>query len=251
MPMSANQRISAVSDTIVRAANDMVGQCDLRITEHGAYDPNFLAYLLLCRTRTNFWAARLLTQQNMIVEARTLTRCCFENAFLVAGLREEGRTFANKMKADDEAGRKNRLKFAKESNQIFESLDPEMQRAVETALGEIERPSFLTPKGAAKMGAFKELYLAYSQFSGNSAHPTLTSLARYWRKDASNAIEVTVTPEPSQSELDQTLLFACMATLGILGTIDEMFGHVPAGQFLPTISNEIQSIQNAEAAATD
>ena len=86
-----------------------------RVTKHGLYDPNFLAYLLLCRTRSNFAAAILLTKQRMIVEARTLARCCFENAFLVAGLREQGRAFADRMKEDDEAGCKTRLKFARDS----------------------------------------------------------------------------------------------------------------------------------------
>ena len=149
------------------------------------------------------------------------------------------------MKEDDEAGRKNRLKFARDSEAIFESLEPEMQKAVDTALSGIERPNLLSPKGASKVGAFKELYLAYSQFSGDAAHPTLTALARYWRRDANSDVEVTVAPEPSKDELDQTLLFAAMAILGILIAIDEMFGHVPAGRVLPAIGAEIQAIQGA------
>jgi hypothetical protein len=243
--MQTDQRIIAVSSSIAAASNAMVAQCVPRVTEHGLYDPNFLAYLLLCRTRSNFAAAILLTKQRMIVEARTLARCCFENAFLVAGLREQGRAFANRMKEDDEAGRKNRLKFARDSEAIFESLEPEMQKAVDTALSGIERPNLLSPKGASKVGAFKELYLAYSQFSGDAAHPTLTALARYWRRDANSDVEVTVAPEPSKDELDQTLLFAAMAFLGILIAIDEMFGHVPAGRVLPAIGAEIQAIQGA------
>ena len=138
----------------------------------------------------------------MIVQARTLTRCCFENAFLVSGLREQGREFSERMKKDDEAGRKIRLKFAKDSEAIFESLEPEMQQAVDTAITGFERSSLLSPKGAAKVGAFKELYLAYSQFSGDAAQPTLTALARYWCRDANNAVEIIVSPEPTKDELD-------------------------------------------------
>ena len=88
--MQTDQRIIAVSSSIAAASNAMVAQCVPRVTEHGLYDPNFLAYLLLCRTRSNFAAAILLTKQRMIVEARTLARCCFENAFLFAGLRDKG-----------------------------------------------------------------------------------------------------------------------------------------------------------------
>lgn len=42
-----------------------------------------------------------------------------------------------------------------------------------------------------------------------------------------------VRPEVSQAELDQTLIFAGMAVLGLLGIIDEMFGHVaPSGSLV-------------------
>jgi hypothetical protein len=86
--MDVGQRIFALSDSVATAANEMVSQCELRVTEHGMYDPNVLAYLLLCRTLSNFAGAILLTRQRMIVEARTLTRCCFENAFF--GFRASG-----------------------------------------------------------------------------------------------------------------------------------------------------------------
>ena len=242
-------QIFAVADRLIRATKEFVAQCALQVTEHGILDPNALAYLLLCRTYANFVAAILLTQRRLVVEARTMARCCFEDAFLIAGLREQGRAFSDRMREDDEAGRKLRLKFARESEAIFDSLEPEIQEAVDAALSGIERSAFLTPKGAAKIGAFKELYLAYSQFSGDAAHPTLTALARYWRRDENNAIEIIADPKAKQDELVQTLLFASMAVLGILGTIDEMFGHVSAGKVLQSISEEIKSIQDAEAAA--
>jgi hypothetical protein len=249
--MTITERIFALSNRLIQTTKEVIGQCTLQVTEHGLLEPRFLAYLLLCRTYTNFSAAVLLVQRRLVVEARTLTRCCFENAFSVAGLREQGRAFADRMKEDDEAGRKVRLQFARSSASIFDSLELEMQQAVDAALSGIERPAFLSPKSAASIGAFKELYLAYSQFSGDAAHPTLTALNRYWQRDENNEIEVVAGPESKQEELDQTLLFACMAVLGILGAVDEMFGRVPAGRALPAISDEIRSIQDAEAALTD
>src|SRR4029079_16031103 len=60
--ISITARILAVSDHLIRATNEIIEQCELRTTEHGNYDPNFLAYLLLCRTRSNFFAATLLTR---------------------------------------------------------------------------------------------------------------------------------------------------------------------------------------------
>ena len=39
---------------------------------------------------------------------------------------------------------------------------------------------FLKPKDASDAGPFKETYVAYSPFSGDAAHPTITALARHW-----------------------------------------------------------------------
>ena len=63
------------------------------------------------------------------------------------------------MKKDDEAGRKIRLKFAKDSEAIFESLEPETQQAVDTAITGLERSSLLSPKGAAKSAPLKNCIL--------------------------------------------------------------------------------------------
>jgi hypothetical protein len=95
--MNISQRIFAVSDSLAKAVDEIIGQCEPRLTQYRILDPNVLTFLLLCRTRSNFIAAILLIKQRMIVEARTLARCCFENAFLVAGLHEQGRAFVDRI----------------------------------------------------------------------------------------------------------------------------------------------------------
>jgi hypothetical protein len=52
----------------------------------------------------------------------------------------------------------------------------------------------------------------------------------------------------SQAELDQTLIFAGMAVLGLLGVIDEMFGHVAPSGTLVRLRDELQALQDEEAA---
>jgi hypothetical protein len=47
----------------------------------------------------------------MVVEARVLTRCCFENLFTVVKLQEKGSAFVEKMDADRKAIRKARGEF--------------------------------------------------------------------------------------------------------------------------------------------
>src|SRR5262245_10143142 len=48
-------------------------------SEAGTGDPKVVALALLARTMGNFEAAVLLLDNDHIVEARAVTRCCFEN----------------------------------------------------------------------------------------------------------------------------------------------------------------------------
>lgn len=56
------------------------------------------------------------------MEARVLARCCFENMIMVGGLSAKGEAFAERMKADDRAGRSNRLKFALETEALCDGV---------------------------------------------------------------------------------------------------------------------------------
>jgi hypothetical protein len=79
--------------------------------EAGAADPQIVAVLLLVRTLSNFRGALILLRADRIVEARTLTRCCFENLFTIAPLSEGGQSFVLEMGEDHKASRKARAEF--------------------------------------------------------------------------------------------------------------------------------------------
>ena len=246
MPLS--ERVHAFNARLLEASKQLVTACKLTVTARGMLDPKVLAYLLLCRTISNFEGMLLLEKHGLVVEARTLARCCVENLFLAAGLHEEGDAFADKMKADDDAGRHLRVKFARATSEIFDSLEPDMQGAVVDFLDQAAKSNLLSPKSASGAGVFKTAYLAYSQFSGDAAHPSLTALARHWKRAEDRTVEVVIRPEVSQAELDQTLIFAGMAVLGLLGIIDEMFVHVAPSGTLVRLRDELQALQDEEAA---
>lgn len=246
--LSFSDKVQAFNARLLEASTQLVTACTLTITARGMLDPKVLAYLLLCRTISNFEGMLLLAKHRLVVEARTLARCCVENLFLAGGLHEQGDAFADKMKADDDAGRQLRLKFAKSTSEIFDSLEPDMQSAVVDFLDRAAKSNLLSPKLASGAGAFKTAYLAYSQFSGDAAHPSLTALARHWRRAEDRTLEVVVRPEVSQAELDRTLIFADMAVLGLLGVIDEMFGHVAPSGALVRLRDELQALQEEEGA---
>jgi len=239
-----SDKVQAFNARLLEASKQLVTACTLTVTARGMLDPKVLAYLLLCRTISNFEGMLLLVKYRLVVEARTLARCCVENLFLAGGLHEQGDTFADKMKADDDAGRQLRLKFAQSTSEIFDSLEPDMQSAVVDFLDRVAKSNLLSPKSASGAGAFKTAYLAYSQFSGDAAHPSLTALARHWRRAEDRTVEVVVRPEVSHAELDQTLIFADMAVLGLLGVIDEMFGHVAPSGALVRLRDELQALQD-------
>ena len=64
-------------------------------------DPKVLAMALLARTLSNFNGTHLMVEAGMIVEARTLTRCCFENLLWLAELTAKREAFVEEMVRDE------------------------------------------------------------------------------------------------------------------------------------------------------
>lgn len=166
---------------------------------------------------------------------------------MVGGLSQEGVAFAERMKADDRAGRSQRLRFTFETETVFETLSKETQAAVTAAYEALtagQKREFLKPKEASRIGPFKETYTAYAQFSGDAAHPTITALARHWGRGEDEKTAVfDVIPEPRENELDETLHLACIALLGIMVVVNEMNGFTEAGKKLITLNTELKTLQ--------
>jgi hypothetical protein len=247
LPEAYREKLYPICERLVRAALEMADQCELTVTKHGLADPKVLALALLCRTLTNFKGVVVLTHERLPVEARVLARCCFENMIMVGGLSAEGEAFAERMKADDRAGRRNRLKFAFETESVFETLSEETRMAVTTAYEALrtgQRGEFLKPKHASDIGPFKDMYPAYGQFSGDAAHPTITALARHWGRGEDEKTAVfDVVPEPRENELDETLHLACVALLSIMFLVNEMNGYTEAGKKLIDLNTELKELQ--------
>jgi hypothetical protein len=230
-----------LGQTALRIASEV----DLRITEHKLLDPKLLAVALLARTLSNFRGAVRLVEQGLLVEARVLTRCCFENLFMIGGLYSQGLEFAQKIKADDVAGRRARAKFIENNETLFESLSEEtrveMAKAQE-ALQAAAKGSFVKFKDASQVGPFKEIYLAYSHYSGDAAHPTFTALMRHITLEA-QGFTFDVVPDPSEHQLDETLHLSCIALLGAAVVVNEMSGYTEAGKCLPELGDKLVALQ--------
>jgi hypothetical protein len=240
-----SKKLLPVSEELGQTVLNIAGQANITITEHKLLDPKLLAVALLSRTLGNFRGAVRLVQQGLLVEARVLTRCCFENQLLIGGLYSQGCEFAQQIKADDVAGRKNRLKFIAENDSIFEGLSQEtrdeMARAQES-LQAAAKGAYLKYKEASVVGPFKEVYLAYSQFSGDAAHPTFTALMRHLSFEGGSAV-FDVVPAANEHQLDETLHLACVALIGAAVAVNEMCGFTEAGKRLPKLNEELKALQ--------
>lgn len=100
---------------IITEADKMTVGADVR-------DPKVLALALLCRTLTNMNGVSLMIETDLIVEARTLTRCCFENLLWIAELADKGAEFVRRMVEDEVASRQGRGKMALSWSERLEEL---------------------------------------------------------------------------------------------------------------------------------
>ena len=240
------EKLYPVCAQLRQTAIGIISQSNLRITEEGMFHPNVLALSLLSRTLSNFQALIALTKERLPVEARVIARCCFENLFMVGGLYTEGKDFADRMKEDDKRGRRGRIRFSFENENIFESLSSEMQEAVKQRHEENKaapKVSFLKPKDASELGAFKDMYVIYSQFSGDAAHPTITALARHWGPASQEAVYLEVEPNVDENQLDETLHLGCLAMISMMVVVNEMVGYTDAGKSLLEINHTLKTLQ--------
>jgi hypothetical protein len=210
-------------------------------------NPQMLALALLCRTMGNFKGTVQLVESKMLVEARVLARCCFENLFIIGGMHKVGAPFIEKMKADDRAGRKARLKFVMENEGYFQALSDETREEMEKAkevLSSFEKGSYLKFKEASQVGPSKEVYLAYIQYSGDAAHPTMTALFRHFQREEDGFV-FDVAPEPKDHQLDETLHLACLAILSVMVIANEMLG-TGMGAKLVELNTELLTLQHEQ-----
>jgi Family of unknown function (DUF5677) len=147
----------------------------------GSADPKVVAVLLLIRTLSNFRSTLILLHADCIVEARTIARCCFENLFTIAALREGGQRFVLEMGEDFKASRKARAEFLMQQTGDMPNTEwqPKLRAFIASlGRGQKKRKS-LDPKRVAARGPLLKGYAYYSELSADAAHPTLDALQRY------------------------------------------------------------------------
>jgi Family of unknown function (DUF5677) len=98
--VTSKEEWHAFADRLLLLAYSILGEAKIDITEKLFGEPKILSLALLCRTVGNFKGVIALTKQGLVVEARTLTRSCYENLFCMGGLIEHGDEFVKAMHHD-------------------------------------------------------------------------------------------------------------------------------------------------------
>jgi hypothetical protein len=230
---------------IVRGAEGIF-RTEVRITEKGFADPQFLALALLARTISNMKGAVILLDARRIVEARTITRSCFENLYWTIGLAEQGDAFAIQMRDDELTHRKARGQalFASEIK-----LDEEIGDRLRQFMRGMSQRNFaantLSPKAVAGIRKdFERTYIFYAQLSSDAAHPSVSALNRYVVSDP-NGSGFDTEPPVHPEEIAETYEFLSMACIGVCVAVNEIIG---GAQDLTAVADRHTALSNATAA---
>ena len=85
MAETYREKLYPLCERMLQLVYEIIDECELVVTKRGLTEPKLLVMALLSRSLMNFKGVVLLIKQRMPVEARVLTRCCYENMFMVGG----------------------------------------------------------------------------------------------------------------------------------------------------------------------
>jgi hypothetical protein len=212
-------RWRTLADDLGRAAYELVGTVKLPISEKGYSDEKVLALLLLARTISNLKGASILLDAKRIVEARTITRCCFENLFWVVSLRQEGEAFARRMLHDTLHHRRARGQFMFNNRLgMPQEVEERLRGWMKNTGKEFPNLQSLNPSDVAKAaGDSGKSYIFYAALSSDAAHPSVDALNRYIIPitDEDEIGGIDFDPPVTEEETVETLQLLCMAVLGV------------------------------------
>jgi hypothetical protein len=204
------------SRRLYHAGLSIIAEADKMTVGSSTKDPKVLALALLCRTLSNFNGAVLMIEAAMPVEARTLTRCCFENLLWIGELAEKGETFVEEMTRDEAASQQARGKMVLSWSDRLEEQVPYAEGLRER----MEKLKARKPKAIrfgelGKANRIADSYLWFRQLSSDAAHPSLTSLSRHMFKEPNNVMTLSIVPDMIEKEAEDTLQYATQALMGV------------------------------------
>jgi hypothetical protein len=227
------------ADNVVAVAYEFVSQCD-NLTSERLGDPKVVALTLLSRSLCHFKSVFLLLDAGLVVDARTLTRCIFEDLFWQGRLAERGAEFVKEARADHAKSRQSRGNWVLEWIGAQGEIQPYaegLQEQMDQLRCEFPKRQSIKFADIAK-GTLGGAYLWYRQLSADAAHPSLESLSRHLSKEPDGAHLISVEPTPKKAEVDATKEYACQALIGLIVGASQIVGPTEAGKRLSGLFDE-------------
>ena len=250
------EKLYRFSQKLMDISIAIIADAKVDVTALWAKDPKVLALALLSRTLTNFKGTVTLLREDLVVEARTLARCCVKNLIYMGVLREDGSKFVELLLQDAAASRRQRGQFL-----LARSARLEKEYGWEKTLAaylkgqekKYPKAKLLRPKEVSEGTAIPDSYIHYSQLSDDSAHPSISSLGLHLTREQEEGeiiLTLTVAPEAGPKRTHDTLDLACESLIGVCVAANEMIGGTPAGHGLEAIFVEFNALR-ASARAHD
>jgi hypothetical protein len=216
------------------------------VTIKGFADEKVLALMLLARTVSNMKGTLQLLDARRIVEARIITRSCFENFFWTVGLAEKGEAFVREMRNDDISHRRSQGQSIFSSGiELEEATKERLQVFMRSSGKQFGDAKTLSPKRVAWIKEhFKSTYIFYGHLSAD-AHPSVTTLNRYAVPHTADEVGgIDVEPVIKDAEVAETLEFLCMAAIGVCVGVNQMLGGTDGGKALDGILTRYSDLSN-------
>lgn len=241
-------RWESLASRLVPVGSQLFSTASVTVTDQGSGDIRVLALMLLSRTLSNIRAVLSLIDSGYIVEAKTISRCVYENSYWIGALVREGDAFRKAMVHHEMKHKRMRAKT------IFETA--EEFRGTETAKKlqqwmrehkEYEASPTLDPKAVASR-AKDQSYMFYQQLSWD-AHPSIQTLNRYYvTPDQDGVPGIDAMPSVSEDETVETLNLMCLAAIGVLLGVRDLVGSQAR---IEDVAQEYQELTNLTGRAAE
>lgn len=185
---------------------------------------NMWAMALLCRSVNNFIGVQSLLRKNLIVEARTLVRCCYENLFRLGYLSKKGSAAVEEWQWDYHASTKalgNDLLTWSRNNRKRLEVQDEFDIFMQDLNTKKSKKSVL--KREADEAGLADAYTVYRVLSGDAAHPTDAVLGRHLHADDDGTLAVSgASVWFDENEELETLELGCQALLHVCSAANDL-----------------------------
>lgn len=216
-------------------------------------DAKALTALFLPRATSTFQGVILLSERGMVVEARTLSRACFENAAALSAAAHLKDAIFQKLIA---AAEYKKIKLIQDllAPAAAQYLDEAQRIELNAKLAELtaKKPAKYSVFDMARDGTIVNLYMLYRRLSADAAHPGIDALERYFDPAVRKGTRtIKWGPAESGGELADTLLGACAFFLAALTAANDVVGTVQLGDEIGAHFEEYKRLLANEEAQDD